>query len=271
MQVLQCLACIRDIQVAAHGGSDCLWMVAAVLRAARDHLAEENDDRQELEAEVNSLRARAMQLDTDVQAKYEELRKAEEIVADRIRRQLATKQDLEEAATQLRNEIAKVGVEIADLNWKACEGLQKQREAWADERCSLQEDIEQLGKDIETKAHRLDFEVVELARQHHEKKVTLEKQLKQLLPRAKEKTDLTKKVVLLENKINELQHTLQAIEEKEKRKRKAKGKKGRRSTVTKEEHEISTAKSPSNQDDEDSAGCNVSSCNASCIVSDEDM
>jgi len=202
-------------------------MVAPVLRAAKDHLLQASDRRQELDAEVGNLRERAGQLVRDVEAKYEELRRAEETAADRVKRHLARKQELEEAAAQLRREIFQVERENLVLKYQATEGLAKEFADWEHERRQLEDEIARLDEEKGIKTERLNVQLPEQQQQQRDKITAEQKRLKKFEPDSKEKAELTRRVVLRENKCMELQQQMQDIDNKkaEARRRRLRAKK----------------------------------------------
>lgn len=231
--LLQCLEHLRGLQLSGPGGIDLVWKVAPVLRAAKEELLQANDQRQALEAEAWQLREKAKQLDKDVEAKYGELGKAEEIAAERVRRHLATKQDFDEAAAQLLRKIAEVDAETADLHYQAGDGLALEREAWEDDRQQLEAEIAQLDKDIESKTQLLNVDLQEQAKQHQEQIRVDKKRFKEFEPFADEQGELRRKIVFFQNKCSELERQMQEIEGKKAAKKPKPGKKGSKSTSRK--------------------------------------
>lgn len=213
--VLQrCLAFLSDLQVNAPGGVNSVWMIAPVLQEAKEHLLQANDVRQELDAEVGTLRERAEQLLKDVQAKHEELRRAEEVAAERVRRQLAAKREIEEAAALLRLEISKVNREIVTLNYESTEGLARDRAEWAEERQQLQEQTETLEKDIAEKSIRVNQQLPDLQQEQRDAILVESMRVRKFGPDAKTKAELTKRRIAREGKCEDLEQQLQDLEVK---------------------------------------------------------
>jgi len=221
----QCLAHVADLQFNAPEGISSLWKVAPVLRVAKDQLLEVNDTRQHLEAEVGNLRDRFFQLGRNVAAKIEELKRAEQSVAERVRVDLAAKQELDDAAAQLRQDIFRVGAECEVLTEEVGEGLSQEQALWAEERRQLLADIALLDEQVEIKNHRLHHILPELCLEQFEKISTETTRLKRFSPDAETKALITRRIVHQERTVNELQQQLDEVDgRKAARKQKLRGK-----------------------------------------------
>lgn len=223
--ILRCLDSIQSLDLSSSGGDALLWMIAPVLRAAHDRLADTCRERLATRVEVDALRAKLEGLRMDVESEVGCWHRAEETAKTQWQDRSEAAEAFEAKANQVLRELEQVKSETLELRQNADEdlGTASELQIRADRRQDLEEQISRMSDEHQALEEKSDLDAkIEEATQQL---AAVKEKLTEVSPEAKKYDDMSKvldkremETKLFEDELNELMAKLRRRKDKAKAK-----------------------------------------------------